>query len=806
MPEIRGLRIHITGIVQGVGFRPFVYGLATQLALTGWVKNTSAGVDIQVDGTPTAIQEFLIALRKEAPPLSQIDQFTVTDRIPDSFKNFRIIGSEAIQEAFQPISPDVGICSDCLKELFDPNDRRYHYPFINCTNCGPRFTIIHDIPYDRPNTTMASFQLCPECSQEYENPLDRRFHAQPVACPKCGPRVWVEAIGSSRNSRIKILDDNPSSAIATAQELLSQGKIIAVKGLGGFHLACDATNPDAVTKLRRRKLRVDKPFALMMPDIDTIKSHCLTNQFELDLLASHQRPIVVLKRRPRSNIALAVAPHQDTLGVMLPYTPLHYLLFIDDKAQYLDQKHTNPNNFLFSALVMTSGNLAEEPIATDNEEARQRLSSLADSFLMHDRFIHSRCDDSLVRTVKYPSIRSKENIVDKQPTIYPLRRSRGYAPSPIHINWEAPPILACGPELKNTFCLTNKQYAFMSHHIGDLENFETLSSYEDSISHYENLFRVHPEALAYDLHPDYLATRYALSRAKREGLVAIGVQHHHAHITACMAEHGLSTAESVIGVSFDGTGFGDDGAIWGGEFLLADYQSYQRLYHLAYTPLPGGDKAVLQPWRMALSWLSYAGIKWDEQFAPVDYGMSLESQSVKPLAVIEQQLKTGLNSPPTSSMGRLFDAISALCGVRQKVNYEAQAAIELEAIVDPDESDSYPFEIQTSSIVDPTPAIHDLLADLKAEIPVERIAARFHNGVAEMILKVIMAMRSQYGISNVVLSGGVWQNMYLLNRTLELLIKDNFQVFIHNQVPTNDGGVSLGQAATASQILLKNHL
>ncbi len=804
MPEISGLRIHITGIVQGVGFRPFVYGLAIRLALTGWVRNTSAGVDIEIDGTPTAIQKFLIALRKETPPLAQIDQFTVTERIPDGFTNFEIIRSEAIQEAFQPISPDVSICPDCLNELFDPNDRRYHYPFINCTNCGPRFTIIEDIPYDRPNTTMAGFQLCPECDQEYRNPLDRRFHAQPVACPKCGPRVWVESSNSSEGNRNTILDDKTSSAIATAQYLLSQGKIIAVKGLGGFHLACDATNPKAVAELRHRKLRVDKPFALMMPDIDTIEAQCYTRQFERDLLASHQRPIVILERRPSSNIALAVAPYQDTLGVMLPYTPLHYLLFIKDKPEPLDRNHPIPKNFAFSALVMTSGNLAEEPIATDNEEARKHLSPLADAFLMHDRPILTRCDDSLVRMINYPAIQDNKYTGNKNPAIYHLRRSRGYAPSPIHIHWQAPPILACGSELKNTFCLTNKQYAFISHHIGDLENYETLCSYKDAVAHYERLFRVHPEALAYDLHPDYLATRYALSRAEQEGLATIGVQHHHAHITACMAEHGLPVGEPVIGVSFDGTGFGEDGAIWGGEFLLADYQGYQRLFHLAYTLLPGGDKAVLEPWRMALSWLSHAGINWDQQLAPVEYGISLKSQEVNPLVAINQQLKTGINSPNTSSMGRLFDAISALCGVRQKVNYEAQAAIELEALIDPEETISYPFEIQTSGSVDPSPAIHALVADLRMEIPVGKLAARFHNGVADMVLQVVMAMRKISGVSNVVLSGGVWQNMVLLHKTLYLLDKNNFAAYVHQQVPANDGGISLGQAAIAAQKLTTN--
>ena len=806
MPEIRGLRIHITGIVQGVGFRPFVYGLATRLALTGWVRNTSAGVDIEVDGNPVIMKEFVVALRNEAPPLAQIDQLIVDERIPDGFTNFEIISSEAIQEAFQPISPDVSICSDCLRELLDPNDRRFHYPFINCTNCGPRFTIIKDIPYDRPNTTMASFQLCPECDEEYRNPLNRRFHAQPVACPTCGPRVWVEVKDTSDENRTKVLDDHPSSAISTTQKLLSEGKIVAIKGLGGFHLACDATNLEAVTRLRNRKMRVDKPFALMMPDIGTVKDYCYTNQFECDLLSSHQRPIVILERRPSSNIALEVAPNQNSLGVMLPYTPLHYLLFIDDKPEVLEANHLFPNHFIFSALVMTSGNLAEEPIATDNDEARKRLFPLADAFLMHDRPIRTRCDDSLLRVVNYPITHDKVNRGDGDHTIYQLRRSRGYAPTPLHIHWQAPPILACGSELKNTFCLTNKEYAFVSHHIGDLENYETLRSYEDAIFKYERLFRIRPEAVAYDLHPDYLASRYGLSRARRDGLTAIGVQHHHAHIAACMAEHDIPNDEPVLGVSFDGTGFGEDSAIWGGEFLLADYRGYQRLFHLAYTPLPGGDKAVSEPWRMALSWLKHSGIEWDQRFEPVKYGISLQSKSVYPLVVIEQQLEAGINSPLTSSMGRLFDAISALCGVRQKVNYEAQAAIELEALIDPDELQRYPFEVKPEGIVDPSPAIYALISDLRKEIPVGKLSARFHNGVAEMVRNAVMTMRRISGISSVVLSGGVWQNMSLLSRTIDLLSKDDFQVFIHQKVPANDGGISLGQAAIAAHKLIKSDL
>ncbi|HID50671.1 MAG TPA: carbamoyltransferase HypF, partial [Anaerolineae bacterium] len=618
---MNGKRIHINGIVQGVGFRPFVYGLAADLALTGWVRNTSAGVDIEVEGTPEQLERFTAALTHDAPPLAQIDEITITDQPANGFTAFEIIHSQPVADAFQPISPDVSICADCLRELFDPNDRRCRYPFINCTNCGPRFTIIKDIPYDRPLTTMAPFEMCPDCRAEYEDPLDRRFHAQPVACPACGPQVWLEfsdqfSVFSDQFSvgDIQSFDQirtNPSvsslraeNAIQAARQLLAEGKIVAIKGLGGFHLACDATNETAVTELRRRKLRRDKPFALMLPDLATIEKHCYVNQAERDLLAAPQRPIVILRRRPDSPISTAVAPGQNSIGVMLPYTPLHYLLL----------EQSPPFNHQAPIFVMTSGNLSEEPIACHNDEARERLAQLTDAFLMHDREIHVRCDDSVMRVF------SNQFSVFSEPAPMsnyqlPIRRSRGYAPFPVRLPWKMPPILAVGAELKNTFCLTHGRYAFLSQHIGDLENYETLQSFEEGIAHFERLFRVQPELVAYDLHPDYLATRYALARAEREGLTAVPIQHHHAHIAACMAEHGLPN-EPVIGISFDGTGYGTDGRIWGGEILLADYAGFERPYHLAYIPLLGGDTAVRQPWRLALAWLRHAGLDWSGDFPP----------------------------------------------------------------------------------------------------------------------------------------------------------------------------------------------
>ena len=798
MSELIGANIHITGIVQGVGFRPFVYGLASRFNLTGWVRNTSAGVDIEVDGTSDNLGAFIATLKSETPPLARIDEFTVIQKSPNGYASFEIINSQPIIDAYQPISPDVSICPDCLRELFDPTNSRYHYPFINCTNCGPRYTIIEDIPYDRPNTTMSAFPMCPDCAAEYNDPSDRRFHAQPIACPVCGPQVWLEI--KRRKNFLK-----GESAISEAQSMIASGKIVAIKGLGGFHLACDATNSMAVTELRRRKLRVDKPFALMMPDLETIETHCFIDKAICGLLQSRERPIVILKRRPESNITDKVAPGQDTIGVMLPYTPLHYLLLSSELSENNEQvKYKNKPVF-----VMTSGNLSEEPIATDNEEARQRLAALADALLMHDRPIRTRCDDSVVRIYYMPGIsHNHTQIINTSTSVLPVRRARGYAPFPVRLPWDSIPLLATGTELKNTFCITHGRYAFLSHHIGDLENYETLRSYEDGILHFERLFRVHPEVLVYDLHPDYLATRYALDRSKQENLTAIGVQHHHAHIAACMAEHSLTDDQKVIGVAFDGTGYGDDKAIWGGEFLLADYHTYQRVGHLAYVPLPGGDAAIRDPWRIALSWLTQAGIDWEKDLPPVQYAIHSIQSVTQNLKVLRQQIQSGLNSPFTSSMGRLFDAIAALTGVRQKVNYEAQAAVELEALVDPNEINAYHFEIRdlhdplsTPShqyIIDPTPLIYSIVADLKKGVSVSVVSARFHNAVAEMVYVVVLAMRNLYGPLGIALSGGVWQNITLLTKTMKLLNMANIKVYIHSMVPPNDGGVSLGQAAIAA--------
>ncbi len=783
MTAIDGQQIHITGVVQGVGFRPFVFGQAQRCRLTGWVRNTSAGVDIVVNGPSPALADFADALQRELPPLARIDQFESQSILPDGYTDFRILESRQEAGAFQPISPDVCVCDDCLRELFDPADRRYRYPFINCTNCGPRFTIIQDIPYDRPNTTMGSFPMCPECAAEYSNPLDRRFHAQPVACPSCGPQVWLVQPGASGIGR------RNDQAIQEARTMLRAGRILAVKGLGGFHLACDAANEAAVTELRRRKGRSEKPFAVMMPNLKTVSFYCILSEAERQLLTSRERPIVILQRRDE-HLLPGIAPGQQTLGVMLPYTPLHALL-------------VEPESGFPEVLVMTSGNYSEEPIAHTNEQAHSDLSTLADAFLLHDRDIHIRCDDGIVQDVQ---------VGTKKMTMF-LRRSRGYAPLPVALPGTMPPLLGAGAELKNAFCLTKGSYAFLSHHIGDMENFEALRSFEEGIAHFERLFRVSPAAIACDMHPDYLATQYAHVRAKKDGIGAVRVQHHHAHIAACMLEHGMSGEQPVIGVAFDGTGYGDDGQVWGGEFLVADYGGYERPFHLRYAPLPGGDRAVKEVWRMALAWLQQADFAWEPDLPPVQLASPAAVSVVA--RMLDPANRNLLNTPLTSSMGRLFDAAAALAGVRQVATYEAQAAMEFEALCDPDETGSYPFALDDGAAVpgasvpgadvpgaiDPAPLFAALVADLRAGISRPKIAARFHNGVARMVVDVCREIGNSTGLRQVVLSGGVWQNRALLMRALPALQKAGFDVYTHRLVPPNDGGVALGQVAVAAWTL-----
>jgi hydrogenase maturation protein HypF len=755
-------RIHITGIVQGVGFRPFVYNLATELELIGWVLNSSSGVEIEAAGSVTMLEEFVERLRGDAPPLARIEQVAVTEISPFDIQyptpgSFAIRHSEGKPGEFQPISPDITICDDCLRELFNPDDRRYRYPFINCTNCGPRFTIIQDIPYDRPKTTMARFKMCANCQAEYDDPANRRFHAQPNACATCGPQVRFHTVGLQSTVSFE------EEVIQATRKALVGGQIIAVKGLGGFHLACDATNDEAVSLLRERKGRVDKPFAIMTFDLEAAQRICEVGDEEQALLTSRERPIVLLRRQSDSAISSHVAPGNNYLGVMLPYTPLHYLLL-------------EPADDFPVALVMTSGNYSEEPIATGNDEALARLGGLADAFLLHGREIHARCDDSVTRIFAGAEL--------------PVRRSRGYAPYPVHLPFSVPQVLAVGAELKNTFCLTRDRYAFLSQHIGDMENYETLRFFEQMVEQLERTFRIEPEVIAHDMHPAYLSTRYAIEQYAAHR-TRLEIQHHHAHIAACMAEHSLTGERPVIGVAFDGTGYGIDGAIWGGEFLVADYASFRRAAHLKYVPLPGGDTAIRRPYRTALAHLWTAGVAWEEGLP------SVTAAPVDGRAILAQQLERGLNVVPTSSIGRLFDAVSSLAGVRQEVNYEAQAAIELEALADEGVEEAYPFGMKGEEI-DPTPCIRAVVADVRAGVLAGVIAARFHNGLAALIRDVCLRLRGEMGLDEVALSGGVFQNVTLLGKAVPLLQEEGFSVYTHRLVPPNDGCISLGQAVVAS--------
>jgi hydrogenase maturation protein HypF len=755
--EKAGLSIRVRGTVQGVGFRPFIFTLAQRYELTGTVANTSSGVDIEVDGTPNDLELFLAAIRNELPPLAKIDEFTYNHRALHGYAQFKIISSLSNATDFQPVPADIALCADCRRELFDPTDRRFRYPFINCTNCGPRFSIIYDLPYDRPLTSMADFPLCDNCRREYHDPSNRRFHAQPVACQVCGPQIRLE-IHRQASAR-------GETALRQAREMLAAGRILAVKGLGGFHLACNAEDPIAVQTLRARKKRSDKPFALMAFDVDAVQQHCHVDGDQATLLRSHQAPIVLLDRLARSTVSTEAAPGQNLLGFMLAYTPLHLLLL-------------EPSPSFPTAFVMTSGNLSEEPIAYRDEDANTRLTPLADAFLVHDRPIHIRVDDTVVAPLGH-----------KQ---FFIRRSRGYAPSPIGLPFESPALIATGSELKNTFCLARGKYAFVSHHIGDMENFETLQSYETGIKHYENLFRVKPSLIACDLHPDYLATRYAQDRAARENIPLLHIQHHHAHLASCLADNGWDKPERVIGIIFDGTGYGTDGAIWGGEILLGNYAEINRLYHLTYVPLPGGDLAVRKPARMALAHLRSAEIEWDSDLPPVAELCADER------ILINTQIARKINSPPTSSMGRLFDAVASLIGIRSTSTYEAQAAIELEAVAASKEQDFYSFELR-DHLIDPAPLLHALIADWRSGVSVDILSARFHNSVVRLVLEICQRLRTSENISEVALSGGVWQNRFLLGRSIDILEAHGFNVLYHQSVPSNDGGISLGQAAIAAK-------
>jgi hydrogenase maturation protein HypF len=753
---ITSLRVCLNGIVQGVGFRPFVYQLAGQYGLKGKVANTSSGVTIRIEGNENNVRAFIRDIGEKSPPLAHITAILTFHESPGGYKQFTIEPSQSQPSRRTIISPDAAICDDCLRELFDPQDRRYRYPFINCTNCGPRYTIIEDIPYDRSNTSMKHFKMCEKCRQEYDDPINRRFHAQPNACEVCGPSL---ALYNNRATPVSARDP-----IKRTADLLKGGSIVAIKGLGGIHLAVDAENSEAVVRLRQRKHREEKPLALMSLDFDRVRRYAYIEPEEETLLRSPQRPIVLLTKKNPNTLSPEISPRNKNFGVMLPYTPLHYLLLSYD----------------FTALVMTSGNISEDPIAIDNEEAFRRLSSIADYFLLHNRDIYLRSDDSVVRRV------------DKACRF--VRRSRGHVPVPIFLKEPLPQILACGAELKNTVCLTKQKHAFLSQHIGDLENLETYRFFEMTIEHMKRILDIDPQIVAYDLHPDYLSTRYV---QEQKGIHKIAVQHHHAHIVSCMAEHGLDGP--VLGLSFDGTGYGTDGLVWGGEVLIAEPDQFTRKAHLAYLPMPGAAAAIKEPWRMATSYLyDVFGDELLDLNLPFFHG--LEKENIK---IIMQMISKGVNSPQTSSLGRLFDGIAAILGLRKRVAYEGQAAMELEMAIRTETEESYDYKWewrQDSYQILVGPIVRGVVRDIENGSEVSDISSKFHMTLTRLFSDLCTILRQETGLDRVVLSGGVFQNALLLVGLRKALEERSFQVFTHCLVPTNDGGISLGQAVVAAAI------
>ena len=744
-----GEMVRVRGLVQGVGFRPTVWRLAQAHGLRGSVANDGEGVTIHIGGPPEAIAKFVDSLLAGPPPLARIERVERSPALMPPETEFRIASSRATLVR-TGVVPDAATCLCCEAEIRDPRGRRYRYPFTNCTHCGPRLSIIEAIPYDRPSTSMRSFPLCEACSVEYHDPADRRFHAQPIACPACGPRAWLEPASSGPD------------AIAAAATLLLRGAIVAVKGLGGFQLACDATNEQAVARLRRLKRRDAKPFALMAADLATARQSCIVTTEDARLLESSEGPIVIMAAAPGNRIAAAVAPGIATLGFMLPNTPLHHLLSRDADRP----------------IVLTSGNLSEEPQCISNTEARQRLSTIADAILMHDRDIVRRVDDSVIR------------VMAGAPRM--LRRARGYAPAPIVLPEgfsAAPPILAMGGELKNTFCLLQDGRAVVSHHMGDLEDALTFDDYTRSIEQYHGLFEHVPEAVAIDLHPDYLPSKLGRERAAASGLRLIEVQHHHAHIAACMAENGLGLhAAPVLGVALDGLGYGADGTLWGGEFLLAGYARYQRLACFKPVAMPGGARAIHEPWRSLYAHLRAANLHADPDLF-----------AARSTPVLDGMIDRGINAPLASSCGRLFDAVAAALGIcRDRALYEGQPAVELETVADPDERGAYPFGYEHTGalmVIDPTPMWRALLAD--PVIPAVK-AARFHTGLATAVVEVIGRLHGTTGFDTVALTGGVFQNKRLLEQVASRLSPLDLRVLTHHKVPAGDGGLALGQAAVAA--------
>jgi hydrogenase maturation protein HypF len=782
---VKALALHVIGVVQGVGFRPFVHNLAVDRGLTGWVLNASDGVYILVEGDAATVDAFPTAIREFAPPMAVVADIVVSSVDPEGFSFFEIRESRA-EQGMTLVSPDIATCPDCLSELMSPGDRRYHYPFINCTNCGPRFTIIGDVPYDRPMTSMRDFTMCKECAEEYGDTRDRRFHAQPDACFICGPRLYLLPSTAEDRAALDVPDEwawSPECALAphphrereaeaarsdaivsAAGELLLGGRVLAVKGLGGFHLACDATSEGAVSALRERKHRWGKPLAVMVRDLEAARRIAHVDPEEEALLTGTVRPIVLLRRKPDDGLAPGVAEGLRELGVMLPYTPLHHLL--------LAQVGDHP-------LVMTSGNLADEPIATDELEALDRLGTIADAFLLHDRAILSRYDDSVVR------------VVDGRTQF--VRRARGYAPFPLALPFESDTtILAAGPEQKNTFALITGGHAFVSQHIGDMENAETLATFERTLALYQRLFRIDPEVIAHDLHPEYLSTKWALEQPQPK----IGVQHHHAHVASVTAEHGIGGR--VVGIALDGTGYGEDGHIWGGEVLLADWKECERFAHLRYVPMPGGGAAIKRPARMAVGTLGELGLLEHPGATPLRSRLA-DGEETMLLRMVER----GVNSPLTSSMGRLFDTVAAIVGIADNARYEGEAAILLEAAADTDEPGAYEFALNEPAfagdplVIDPAPVLSAVLDDVAAQVPAGAISMRFHRAVAQCIVHVSKAASRRTGITHVALAGGVFMNRIVMGQAMHLLSSAGLNPLTHVKLPFNDGAVSFGQAVVA---------
>ncbi len=788
-------QIVVKGIVQGVGFRPYVYNLAGALSLNGYVTNTSEGVFIDVEGA--RVPEFIQRLRIEAPPLSRITDISVTPLTVHGYRDFTIQKSldQTAKLPFTLVSPDVSICDACLHEMLDPLDRRYLYPFINCTNCGPRYSITRAIPYDRPNTTMSSFALCPYCRKEYDDPGNRRFHAQPNACPSCGPEVEFKVQSSQFGVK-------GTEAIQKTIQLLRQGGIVAVKGLGGFHIACDATNDDAVERLREKKRKSNKPFAVMSFDIQHIEQFSFSSDREREILLSNRRPIVLLRKKDNGTLSTAVAPNNKYVGTMLPYTPLHYLLF----SQPLGARSAvNMPHFL--ALVMTSGNLSEEPIVRDNSEAMQKLSPIVDGFLDHNREIFMRLDDSVVRVRSSVCDERSDATSELSPQSTELmfiRRSRGYAPDPIALHDDGPEVLGCGADLKNTFTLTKGKFAVPSQHIGDMENFETLKFYEECLTNLKAVYRADPKTLVHDLHPGYLSTRWAVERKTRDSTVKLfAIQHHYAHIGSVMAEHGLT--QKVIGVAFDGTGYGTDGNLWGGEFFVADIDGFEREGHFKYVALPGGEAAIREPWKTAVSFVmaAAAGDKAREYLQRAGFFHKYGKESIEQVMLVARSPEF---SPLSSGAGRLFDAVSALIGVCDLNTFEGEAAMALESLTQEGIAEEYDVEFTLKNeytVIDYAPTFVGIIDDLDQNVAKEIIATKFHNTVASVVRSMVRRVHDKTGLSVVALSGGTFQNRYLLQRLSSVLYQEGFTVMTNQNVPCNDACISLGQAYLVRERLKK---